>query len=77
MSDLARAVGVGAVVLAVLILCSLAGCATTCRTPEERAAMYGTVLECKPSHVKGHSDRARCTVSTPDGDRDFNFKVCE
>jgi hypothetical protein len=65
---------VDAVAVAIL---ALTGCATTCREPEVRAAQFGTVLECKPQHVQGKADRAACTVSTPDGDRVFHFKVCE
>jgi hypothetical protein len=64
------------VTLTILVM-YFAGCATTCREPEVRAAQFGTLLECKPSHVQGKADRAACTVSTPDGDRVFHFKVCE
>jgi hypothetical protein len=63
--------------MCILLFTLVIGCAHDCRTPEERAAAYGTVLECKPAHVKGRADQARCLVSTPGGDTYYHFKVCE
>jgi hypothetical protein len=52
----------------------LGGCAHTCLAPEERAAKFGTVLECKD--VPGEP-KTRCLISTPDGDVSHFFKACE
>lgn len=54
------------------------GCATTCRDPEARAAKHGTVLECKKMlQYQNGRQVARCTVSTPSGDKQFHYGVCE
>jgi len=56
------------------IALGLGGCAHTCRPVEERAAKFGTVLECKD--VPGEP-KTRCLISTPDGDIHHFFKACE
>jgi hypothetical protein len=61
-------------ILAACILLSLNGCAHVCRPVEDRAAKYGTVLECM--HVRGEKDQ-RCLISTPEGDVYHYFKSCE
>lgn len=44
------------------------GCTQVCRTPLERAARQGVVLEC---HERGHW--MECLVNTHEGDQVFRF----
>lgn len=60
--------------LAVLAAILFGGCAHKypCQPPEERAAKFGTVLECNDDE-----ERVRCLISTPSGDITRFFKVCK
>ena len=69
----------GAAILAGILVCSLGGCAHTCRTPLERASEHGEVLECRPTLflMKDGRQIERCLVNTKNGDEMYDYGVCK